>query len=131
MTLSDTSIQAYYGVECLAKHRCIQVREFIEANPDVCNEDIARGLRLRIQSVTPRTKELKENGIVWVIGRVRTSSGRTAKSYRVASCPECMSTHLQAERLDPERFSYYCWNCGHRFVARLGERSEGIVEVEG
>lgn len=129
MTVAETSVQAYYGAERLSRQRCIQVREFIEANPDVCNEDISRGLRMPIQTVTPRVKELKENGVVWVTGRKKTSTGAGAKTYRVACCPRCLSARLEATRIDSQRFRYYCWICGHTFIARLGERSEDIVEV--
>ena len=74
-------------------------------------------------------KELKENGVVWVTGRKKTSTGAGAKTYRVACCPRCLSARLEATRIDSQRFRYYCWICGHTFIARLGERSEDIVEV--
>ena len=129
MTLSETSIEAYYDIRTLSTPLALKVRSFIAANPDCTNEDISQGLRLRIQTVTPRVKELKENGIVWITGRARTSTGRTANTLRVATCPFCMSEHVLANRRDSVVFDYRCWDCGRNFCARLGERSADVVEV--
>ena len=129
MTIAETSIEAYYSVSKLSARRSLAVRAYIEANPGVTNEDISQGLRLRIQSVTPRVKELLENGVIWITGRSKTSTGYTARTYSAASCPHCLSTQVQARRRDALYFDYYCWNCGRRFSARLGERSSEQVEV--
>lgn len=129
MTISETSIEAYYSVRELSKESCIRVRRFIEANPDCTNEDISQGLRMRIQTVTPRVKELKENGIVWTTGRTKTSTGRMARTYRAATCPYCLSGHVRSKRRDAVMFDYHCWDCGKDFSARLGERSADEVEV--
>lgn len=127
--IAETSIEAYYSMNKLSTKTCIRVRDFIVANPDCTNEDISKGLRLRIQTVTPRVKELKENGVVWITGRAKTSSNRTANTYRVATCPYCMSDHVLAERRDRVVFDYRCWDCGRKFCARLGERSADVAEV--
>lgn len=129
MTVSDTSIEAYYSERRIASEQSIRVRGFIAANPDSTNEDIALGLRMRIQTVTPRVKELKECGVVWITGRTKTSAGRTAKTLRVATCPYCLSDHIRSVRRDPEYFDYHCWDCGRDFSARLGKRSDDDVEV--
>ena len=129
MTVADTSIEAYYNVRNLSKPTTMKVRAFIAVNPDCTNEDIALGLRLRIQTVTPRTKELKENGVVWITGKARTSTGQSANTLRVATCPYCMSDHVLAKRRNPCFFDYQCWDCGRSFSARLGERSADVVEV--
>lgn len=129
MTVSETSIESYYRIQKVSARQCNQVRRFIEANPDVTNELISEGLRMRIQAVTPRVKELKENGIVWITGKVRTSTGRYANTLRVATCPHCMSTNVIASRRDAVSFCYHCWDCGSDFVARVGERSAEQVTV--
>ena len=63
-TRPETSIEAYYDIRTLSTPLALKVRSFIAANPDCTNEDISQGLRLRIQTVTPRVKELKESGII-------------------------------------------------------------------
>ena len=129
MTVSETSVEAYYAAKTLSHPLTMKVRSFIAANPDCTNEDISLGLRLRIQTVTPRSKELKENGIVWITGKARTSTGRTANTLHVATCPYCMSDHILARRRDALFFDYQCWDCGRKFSARLGKRSADVVEV--
>lgn len=129
MTIAETSIETYYSIRKIASEQSRKVRAFVEANPDVTNELIAEGLRMRIQAVTPRVKELKENGIIWITGTTKTSTGRSAKTVRVATCPRCMSTKVMAERRDTVSFRYHCWSCGCDFVARVGERSADEVEV--
>lgn len=129
MPVAETSLEAYYDIKRIAREQCRKVRAFIEANPDVTNEQISEGLRMKIQAVTPRVKELKENGVVWITGTAKTSTGRSAKTVRAATCPRCMSTGVMAERRDAVSFRYHCWNCGCDFVARVGEHSADEVEV--
>ena len=129
MTVTETSMEAYYSIKTCSKPRTVAVRNFIEANPDSTNEDVARGLRMRIQGVTPRTRELKMNGLLWITGMKSTGTKRRAYTMKVPTCPFCLSTRLEAGRLDPSHFSYYCWTCGKRFVAYVGEDASEEVEV--
>ena len=129
MTVSETSLEAYYSIKKCAKPRTIAVRNYIEANPASTNEDVARGLRMRIQGVTPRTRELKMNGLLWITGFKWTDGGRRAYTMKVPTCPFCLSTRIEATRLDLSRFSYYCWTCGRRFTAYVGENANEPVEV--
>ena len=129
MTVTETSREAYYSIQTCSKPRTIAVRNYIEANPDSTNEDVARGLRMRIQGVTPRTRELKANGLLWITGLKDTGSRRRAYTMKVPTCPFCLSTRLEAERIDLSRFSYYCWTCGKRFIAYVGADASEEVEV--
>lgn len=131
MTVSATSMEAYYSVQKCSAPRCLRVRQFIEANPNVTNEDIAMALNMRIQGVTPRTRELKMNGLVWITGRAATSTGRNAYTMKAATCPNCLSTKLEATPETEGTFSYYCYTCGKRFEARTGGNSTEVVEVIG
>ena len=131
MSVSETSMQAYYSIQKCSAERCLQVRQYIEANPNVTNEDIAQALGMRIQGVTPRTRELKVNGLIWITGRARTSTGRTAFTMRAATCPHCLSTKLEATPETTNTVSYYCYTCGKRFMARTGGEKSEIVEVIG
>lgn len=118
----------YYKEKKLLAPRCIQVKDFIKYNPNVSNEDIARGLNVKIQSVTPRTKELKENGIVWITNRGRTSSNRTAWLMTLAHCPRCKSHSLSIRKPDSVRFQYHCNNCNYEFTALVGKnRSQEVI----
>ena len=49
MTVAETSVQAYYGAERLSRQRCIQVREFIEANPRRWVAGLREGCMLRYE----------------------------------------------------------------------------------
>lgn len=129
MTVSETSMEAYYSIRTCSMPRAVAVRNYIEANPDSTNEDVARGLRMKIQGVTPRTRELKVNGLLWITGTRLTDCGRRAYTMKVPTCPFCLNTRLEAERLDRCRFTYYCWTCGRRFTAYVGENATEEVEV--
>lgn len=119
----------YYSIEKCSGDRCMKIRRFIAANPDVTNEDISKAMNIRIQTVTPRTRELKVNGLVWVTGKALTSSGHVACTMSAATCPHCMSTKLEANQEDREFVSYYCYTCGERFRARTGGLKTTAVEV--
>ncbi len=130
MTLTETSFQAYYGAGRLSTKRTRQVLSFVRMNPDCTNEDISAGMHLPIQTVTPRTREAKANGLLWVTGVKRTRSGRSAVTHRVASCPDCMSEDLVREDLGGHTvFTYGCRNCGCTFRAHVGatQSTEALV----
>lgn len=124
MPMTATSIEAYYSIQKCSARKCLEVRQYVEANPGSTNEDIATALNMKIQSVTPRTRELKVNGLLWITGKEKTASGRNGYAMSPATCPNCMSTKLEVSRESEGMFGYYCFTCGHRFRARLSENSE-------
>lgn len=128
MPVTEESLEAYYRASALATRRNMQVRAWLSENPGSTNEEIAEGTGLPLQTVTPRTRELKYNGAVWITGRKRTALGQSAAMHEVASCPVCGSPELAATRRDPCTFAYSCVPCGSRFVARVGRgQSEPVV----
>ncbi len=129
MTITEESRRAYYSIEKLASPRSRQVHRFIELNPGVSNEDIAIGMKLPIQSITPRTREQKANGTIVVTGRVRTRSGRFAVQHSVVSCPVCMGTSLAITPLNDKIFGYVCRGCGCRFEIDVGKTQSDIAKV--
>ncbi|MBQ7622096.1 MAG: winged helix-turn-helix domain-containing protein [Candidatus Methanomethylophilaceae archaeon] len=112
----------YYRESRIYSKRCTEVRNYVKFNPNVSNEQIANGLGLKIQTVTPRIKELRENGVVWVTGRTKTSSKRPAWTYKLAACPSCRSNSLGIKKMDQIRFSYHCNNCHRDFIALVGDK---------
>jgi len=122
--------QDYYRSSRMLADKCIKVRNFIRYNPKCTNENIATGLGMKIQTVTPRTKELKENGIIWIVGKGKTSSNRSAWLYSIASCPKCKSNSLSVTKMDAVRFAYHCNNCNHNFIATVGSDRTQEVLVE-
>lgn len=129
MSITEESRRAYYSIERLASPRNRQVHRFIELNPGVSNEDIAIGMKLPIQSITPRTREQKANGTIIVTGRVRTRSGRFAVQHSVVSCPVCMGTSLDISPRNEITFDYMCRGCGCRFEIYVGESQSDIAEL--
>lgn len=120
--------EGFYGQSRLLADKCLQVKRFIEANPGCTNEEIAMGTGLRIQTVTPRTKELKENGVVWITGRAQTSSHSSAAEHSLASCPSCMGHSLSIQR-SGNGFRYHCNNCGRDFAVTTDPEKKKEVKI--
>jgi len=63
--IQETSRMAYQSIEGELGRKQAQVFEFmLNANKPVCNLDIAKGLGIPINTVTPRVKELRLKGEV-------------------------------------------------------------------
>lgn len=81
---SQTSLDAYHSISDVKLNQMqAAVYQYIQFNPGCTNEQISYGLKMRLQSVTPRTTELIKMGKVFVSGRSKQSSGRYAKTYEV------------------------------------------------
>lgn len=129
MTMPTKRTRNYYGEGTLSTQSSLKVRKFIEYNPGVTNEEIARGTGMRIQTVTPRTKELKENGIVWITGRAKTTSSSSAALHTLANCPMCRDHSLTITRTSGKVFQYHCNNCGHDFSAVTDSKKKREVMI--
>jgi len=84
MTMAQTSLFAYDSItakELNMKQK--KVFEYIKNNPGCTNEEIAHATGMRLQSVTPRTGELREIGCIAITGKKKGPSGRYAMTYEV------------------------------------------------
>lgn len=81
--IRETSLKAYHSITKELGDRQRAVYEFIESNPDVCNLEIAEGLHLPINSITPRVLELREKGFVESSGEKLSRTGRKAIKWKV------------------------------------------------
>ena len=86
MTIAQTSLFAYESItptDLNIKQQ--KVFAFIRDHPGCTNEEISQGTGMRLQSVTPRTGELRAIGCIAVSGQKKMSSGRYAMTYEVIS----------------------------------------------
>jgi len=84
MTVQQTSLFAYEYVRQSLGQRQRTVLEVIRNFPGCDNLFIAEKLRLPINSVTPRVKELREKGKVRPAGQVRNvQTGRLTMRWEV------------------------------------------------
>jgi len=64
MKIQDTSLEAYQILIPEIGERQQQIYNIIIKHPNVSNLDISRIAKLPINSITPRTKELRDKGLV-------------------------------------------------------------------
>ena len=88
--IAQTSLEAYHSIYDVDRRRDA-VLGYIRAHPDQCAEQIAVGLRARsLNSVAPRITELlHECEAIYVSGTTKTSSGKTARTYRAREYGVC------------------------------------------
>lgn len=85
MTVQQTSKQAYWNeVQPTLGERHHQVLKALKTRTDFSNNELAHFLNLPINSITPRVKELREKGLVKMIGTRKCKvSGRTVIVWSV------------------------------------------------
>lgn len=81
--IAQTSLEAYHSITDLNERQAV-VLSYIRHNPDQCAEQICFGLGVRSpNSVAPRITELlNTHKMIYESGRTKTSSGRSARTYR-------------------------------------------------
>lgn len=62
--VQDTSARAFYAMLQTLSDRQIEVYQVLKDEPDMTNLEIARKLGREINTVVPRTNELRKKGIV-------------------------------------------------------------------
>ena len=82
MSYRDTSREAYEGLTRL-NYKQKRVFETIQQRQPCTDQQIAEALGWPINRVTPRRGELEKGGVIVSAGKVRTSSGRNAHSWRL------------------------------------------------
>lgn len=116
--VAEESIEAIPSESLQARRRAL-VLKHLKEHPGETNEEISEALGLPIQSVTPRTRELKERGRIWITGKRETSSGRMAAEMSPASCPLCGAPPESIAYWGEGGFVYRC-TCGCEYVALVG-----------
>jgi len=82
--IQDTSINAYNSIKSTLGLRQRVILDTINYLKDPTNDDISRYLGLPINTITPRTNELRKKGLVCDGGkRICTRTGRMAYVWRV------------------------------------------------
>ena len=61
----------------------------IEAHPGISNQELSAILGWTINRVTPRTRELLDEGRIKVIGTKRTKYNRSTRCYAVEEADAC------------------------------------------
>ena len=61
----------------------------IEAHPGISNQELSAILGWTINRVTPRTRELLDEGRIKVIGTKRTKYNRSTRCYAVEEADTC------------------------------------------
>ena len=72
--IQKTSLEAYEVLQPRLGYLQKTVYNAIQDIPDMCNHDIAYYLRLEINRVTPRVKELRDKGLVVCSGHKKDES---------------------------------------------------------
>jgi len=76
LTIAQTSLTTYIGILPNLKGNQMIVYKVIMDHPNCTNEEIADILGWKINSVTPRTKELRNAQIVRLSGTKKNAAGR-------------------------------------------------------
>ena len=61
----------------------------IEAHPGISNQELSAILGWTINRVTPRTRELLDEGRIMIIGTKRTKYNRTTRCYAITEADAC------------------------------------------
>lgn len=61
----------------------------IEAHPGISNQELSAILGWTINRVTPRTRELLDEGRIKIIGTKRTKYNRTTRCYAITEADTC------------------------------------------
>lgn len=130
--MTQESLNAFVSVEPILPTFDARVTTYIRDNPGCTNDDLTRGLGMPIQSVTPSTFRLKQQGLVWIVGHKPTSTGRSAGAMSLARCPTCGRTELDIRKEQQGVFRYEC-GAHHVFRAYVGARcsEEAVIVREG
>ena len=84
MTARDTSIAAFAGIKPTLSDRQSAVYALLQANHAMTNSEIARALGWTVNTVTPRTFELRAFGLVKDCGKRRCKvTGRSAYQWGI------------------------------------------------
>ena len=81
--IQSTSRLAYDSIVESLGARQSDVYGAIKRFGEICNLQIAHELRLPINSITPRVKELRELGLVEEAAKRKSATGRTAIYWKV------------------------------------------------
>ena len=85
MTVQSTSLLAFQSVQRGLSSRQEAVYKAFERYGNMTNKQVAHELGWEINSITPRVKELREQGLLWETGIRRDPvNGRPAKVWGVA-----------------------------------------------
>lgn len=81
--IQPTSLEAYEVIKPTLGYRQTYVYEHIQQHPDCCNHDIAHGIGLEINCITPRVKELRDKGLIICSGhKIDLSTNRRVMTWR-------------------------------------------------
>lgn len=81
--IQDTSLEAYNTIKIKLGERQQQIYDAIWKYESVSNLDLSRFLKIPINSVTPRVKELREKGLVIEDGhKIDRITNRRMKKWR-------------------------------------------------
>ncbi len=88
MGVADTSIRAYQSILDNLGGRRFEVVSAIYELGECCNVEIASLLKMEINKVTPRVKELREAGVVVLAKKATGPAGRLVCYWRMATRQE-------------------------------------------
>jgi len=83
--------------------RQAEILAFIVHHGEVCNFDIARGLNLDINRVTPRVKELREKKMLIDAGEKMSKTGRIAHYWRAVKPPHPEPRPELVQKQEPQK----------------------------
>ena len=85
MTVTQTSMEAYAGIKTKLGAKQLAVLRCLEKHPGSSNADLAADLGWTINRVTPRSKELRDLGLVKVGGLKVNRSTNRREQWMVAT----------------------------------------------
>ena len=104
MSVAETSYRAYESIVANLSGRRLEVASAIGSLGECCNVEIAARLKMEINKITPRVKELREAGTVVLAKKDVGPAGRLVCFWRLATRRELEA--FEARKNQAKRAGY-------------------------